>query len=104
MSAAGFAVDADAVDAHAGDVEGRAGRVRTAAKAGTTVGPDAFGLVGKAMSFFFTDHVITASTTLTTTLDDLGAAGERHGQALRDTVARYRDVEARIAAGFGGPR
>lgn len=103
MSSAGFSVDADVVDAHAGTVEERAGRVRTAATAGATIGPDAFGLVGNVYSYL-TNGVVGASEKLTATLGKLGETGERHGEALRDTAARYRDVEARIAAGFGGPR
>ncbi|RTL66409.1 MAG: hypothetical protein EKK42_17680 [Pseudonocardiaceae bacterium] len=100
MSAAGFSVDADAVDAHAGTVEERAGRVRAGANAGKTVGPGAFGLIGQGIS----KGVITASHELTTTLGAAAGTGERHGRSLRDTAAGYREVERRIAAGFGGPR
>ena len=100
MSSAGFSVDADAVDAHAGTVDERAGRVRAGAQAGKTVGPGAFGLIGQAIS----KGVIAASHELTTTLDAAAGTGERHGQALRDTAAGYRDVERRVAAGFGGRR
>ncbi|GEL23330.1 hypothetical protein PSU4_22840 [Pseudonocardia sulfidoxydans NBRC 16205] len=100
MSAGGFSVDADAVEAHAGTVEERAGRVRAGAQAGKTVGPGAFGLIGQGIS----KGVITASHELTTTLGAVAGTGERHGQSLRDTVACYREVERRVAAGFGGPR
>jgi hypothetical protein len=100
VSSPGFSVDADAVDAHAGTVAERAARVRAGAQAGNTVGPGAFGLIGQAIS----TQVIRASHDLTTTLNAAAGTGERHGQSLRDTVAGYREVERRVAAGFGGRR
>ena len=96
----GFAVDPDAVVAHAAAVDEYAGKVAQTADAGSRLGLDAFGVVGR----FFAWSMMDAARRCSQDLADLGKAGTASASALRVTADAYRAVEAGAVAGFGQVR
>lgn len=92
----GFRVDDAAVSEHASVIDALTGRVRTAAAAGTPLGADAYGVVGRV----FAVSAQAAASRSEQSLTQLAGCADRIGEDLRATLHRYREAERRAAALF----
>ena len=96
----GFRVDDGALSRHAADVDALTARLRTAAGAGTPLGLDAYGVIGRVFAAAAVDAAATASTSVA----ELAAGGQSLGDGVRATIRDYQEAERRVAAPFGGGR
>jgi hypothetical protein len=92
----GFLLDDGALSHHGTVLDGLGARMRTAAAAGTPLGPDAYGVVGQ----IFATGAVDAAAGMCTCIDHLAEAAEAIGNRIRDTLHDYQAAEARIASNF----
>lgn len=92
----GFQVDPDALDRRGEEVRRLSGRVGRAADAGSLIGPDDYGLVGRV----FAGSVVDAAQGCARGIGTLARAGADTATALAASAAAYRSAEASAAAGF----
>lgn len=92
----GFEVDPDQVNAHAGTVEGFAGRTDTAVDAGAHVAEldDAYGLFCRPFATMLKDPQQRGVDTLTETASVMHETVEK----LRDCAEHYQQVEDEVLA------
>lgn len=100
MTAGGFGVTADALDAHAKALDGLQGRLQTAVDAAKSVSmpTDAYGIICQPFRMML-DPVEQWG------LDALSGAAqsmEATAQGIRETAKQYHEVEENIAKTFGG--
>lgn len=92
----GFQVDPDTLDSLADGIDMLADRVRRAADAGSRIGLDDYGIVGR----IFAGSVVEAAHTCARGVDTLGGAGHATATGLRAAAVSYRAAEAAISRRF----
>ena len=85
---------------HAQDLDALAARLRTAAAAGTPLGLEAYGVIGRV----FAAAAVDATATTSRSVAGLAEGAQAIGDGVRATVRAYQEAERRIAAPFGTGR
>jgi uncharacterized protein YukE len=100
MTAGGFGVTAEALDAHAKALEGLHGRLQTAVEAAKSVSmpTDAYGIICQPFRMML-DPVEQWGLDA---LSGVASAMEATAKGVQETAAHYREVEETIRASFGG--
>ena len=93
MTDGGYTVDVVMLARHGADVGAVAGKIREAAVAGSRLGPDAYGLVGRVFSGAAIRGAQGAARAVTTLAD----AGARTAQHLGEAAAAYAEADRRAA-------
>jgi uncharacterized protein YukE len=97
----GFAVDTDALDAHAVQVDVVARRARAAAAAGRAgPGPLAYGILGQVFAVAASVATRSGAATVERLADRTAALAD----TVRGARESYRQAERRATAEFRGPR